>query len=78
MKISWIFYWGRHKIGLYLRVISIHFRVFFNFKVQNGGYFFGLLKFLKKMGCLKFLIFFPGMVDNVPEPVFEVNIRVPL
>ena len=29
-------FWGHHKIGLYLGVISMHFRV----KVQNGGYIF--------------------------------------
>ena len=28
MKILWIFFWGHHKIGLYLGVISMHFRVF--------------------------------------------------
>ena len=28
MKIMWIFFWGHHKIGLYLGVISMHFRVF--------------------------------------------------
>ena len=28
MKILWIFFGGRHKIGLYLGVISMHFRVF--------------------------------------------------
>ena len=28
MKILWIFYWGNDKIGLYLGVISMHFRVF--------------------------------------------------
>ena len=27
-KILWIFFFGRHKIGLYLGVISMHFRVF--------------------------------------------------
>ena len=27
------------------RVISMHFRVFLKVKVQNGGYFFALLKF---------------------------------
>ena len=32
---------GHHKIGLYLGVISMHFRVFF--KGQGGGYFLGLL-----------------------------------
>ena len=45
MKILWIFLGGHHKIGLYLGVISMHFRVFLKVKVQNGGYFFGLLKF---------------------------------
>ena len=34
-------FWGHHLIGLYLGVISMHFRV----KVQNRGYFLGLLKF---------------------------------
>ena len=34
MKILYIF-WGHHKIGLYLGVISMHFRV------QNGGIFWG-------------------------------------
>ena len=29
MKILWIFFGGHHKIGLYLGVISMHFRVFF-------------------------------------------------
>ena len=28
MKILWIFFGGHHKIGLYLCVISMHFRVF--------------------------------------------------
>ena len=28
MKILWIFFGGPHKIGLYLGVISMHFRVF--------------------------------------------------
>ena len=28
MKIFGIFFWGHHKIGLYLGVISMHFRVF--------------------------------------------------
>ena len=30
-------FWGHHKIGLYIEVISMHLRV----KVQNGGYFWG-------------------------------------
>ena len=39
IKILWIFFGGHHKIGLYLGIISMHFRVFFKVKVQNGGYF---------------------------------------
>ena len=43
---------GHHKIGLYLGVISMHFRVFFfKVKVQNRGYFLGLLKFQIFFGC---------------------------
>ena len=41
---------SRHKIGLYLGVI-------FKVKVQNRGYFWGLLTFQIFLGCLKFLIF---------------------
>ena len=61
IKISWIFFGGHHNIGLYLGVISMHFRVFFKVKVQNGEYFFSCyIKFLIFWGCLKFLIFFGG------------------
>ena len=28
MNILWIIFWGHHKIGLYLGVISMHFRTF--------------------------------------------------
>ena len=52
---------GHHKIGLYLGFISMHFRVILRVKVQNSGYFFGLLKFhffRGGGGGLKFLIFF--------------------
>ena len=35
------FLWGHHKIGLYLEAISKHCRVFSEFKVHNGGYFWG-------------------------------------
>ena len=36
---------GSSQIGLYIGVISMHLRVFFKIKVQNGGYFGGLVKF---------------------------------
>ena len=29
VKILWIFFWGHHKIRLYLGVISMHFWVFY-------------------------------------------------
>ena len=38
-------FWGHHKIGASLRVISMQVRVFFKVKVQQLGYFLGLLKF---------------------------------
>ena len=46
MNILCIFFGGHHKIGLYLGVISMHFRVYFKvmyFKVmvQNGDVFLG-------------------------------------
>ena len=45
MKILWIFFGGHHKIGLYLGVISMYFRVFSWGKGTEWGYFLGLLKF---------------------------------
>ena len=45
IKILWIFFRANHYIGLYLGVISMHFRVFLKIKVQNGGFLGGLLKF---------------------------------
>ena len=38
-------FWGHHKIGLYLGVISMHFRVFSEGQGTECGYFWGLLKF---------------------------------
>ena len=45
MKILWIFFGGHHKIGLYLEVISMHFRVFSEGQGTELRIFFGLLKF---------------------------------
>ena len=45
MKILWIFFWGHPKIGLVLGVISMYFRVFYQGKYTESGYFFGLQKF---------------------------------
>ena len=36
----------------------MHLWSFLRVKVQNGGYFWGLVKFQIFLGCLKFLIFF--------------------
>ena len=48
---------GHHKIGLYLGVIFLYFKV----KVQIGGYFWGLLKFQIFFGVLEIPdIFFLG------------------
>ena len=70
MKILWIFFWGHHKIGLYIGVISMHFKSFLKVKVQNGGgVFFGVAKISNIfLGCLKFLIFLGLRVDAGPEP----------
>ena len=35
VKILWIFWGGHHKIGLYLGVISMHFRVSNGAKIRN-------------------------------------------
>ena len=45
LKILWIFLGGHHKIGLYLEVISMHFRVFSKGQGTELEIFWGLLKF---------------------------------
>ena len=50
MKTLWIFFGGRHKIGLYLEISSMHFRVFSEGQGTAWGYLFGLLKFHKCFG----------------------------
>ena len=45
MKIVWIFLVGHHNIGMYLEVISMHFRVFSEGQGTEWRIFFGLLKF---------------------------------
>ena len=47
---------GYRKIGLYLMVISMHFRV----KVQNWVYFFGLPKFQIYFGVFEIPDIFGG------------------
>ena len=62
MKILWIVFGGYHEIGLYLVVISMHFRVFsYGQGIEWPGIFFWIAKILNIFwGCLKFLIFFGG------------------
>ena len=52
-RILWIFFGGNHKIGLYLGVISMHFRVFSQGQGTELGVFFGLLKFQIFLGVLE-------------------------
>ena len=55
MKISWIFFEGHHKIGLYLGIISSGILgSFLKAKVQNLDIFWG---------SLKFQIFFLGVLE---------------
>ena len=62
MKILLIFLGGHHKIGLYLWVISMHFRVFSLGHVTEWGIFFWAAEIsnIYFWGCLKFLIYFGG------------------
>ena len=53
-------YFGSLQNWTSFKVISMHFRSGLSVKVQNGGYFLGLLKFQIFFGCLKFLIYFWG------------------
>ena len=43
-KILWIIFWCHHKIGLYLEVISMHFRVFSEGQGTEWRICFGLLR----------------------------------
>ena len=59
MNILWIFFGDHHKIGLYLEVISMHFRVFSEGQGTEWKIFLGSAKISNiYLGCLKFLIFF--------------------
>ena len=52
---------GHHKIGLYLGVISIHFRVSSKVQGTEWGVIFRVAKISNIfLQCLKFLIFFGG------------------
>ena len=64
LKILCMFFWGHHKSGLYLRVISMHFWVFSLGQCTEMGIF---------LGWLKFRIFF-GVLE-IPDIYFGVNGR---
>ena len=54
-----IYFLVHHKIGLYLEVISMHFRVFSEGQDAEWRILLGLLRFSNLyLVCLKFLIFF--------------------
>ena len=62
-------FWGHHKIGLYLGVISMHFMVF----SYGKGTEWVILNFVAKMSniyleCLKILIFFGVNCNSGNEP----------
>ena len=75
MEILWTFLWRHHKIGLYLGVVSMHFKVFFKVKVQKGT-FFGWLKFQIFLGVLEIPdTFLWWAVDAWPEPTYEEKLE---
>ena len=53
-------FWGHHIIGLYLGVLSMHFRVFFEGQGTEWGIFFGLLKFQIFLGVFEIPDIFGG------------------
>ena len=62
---------GHYKIGLYLEVISMHFRVF------SGEYFLGCYTFKYLFGVLEILDIFWGlMVDAGPELTYKEKMRI--
>ena len=67
-----------HIIGLYLRVISIHFRAFLKVNVQYWNMCLGLLNFKYFWVCLIFLIFL-GKKSRcwVQAYVFRKNESIP-
>ena len=60
MKILLLLFWGHHKIGLYLGVVSMNFKVFSKGHCTKWGYFFGLLKFQIFFGVLEIPDIFGG------------------
>ena len=61
MKILWIFFWGHHKIELYLVVISMPLRSFLKINVQNRGNFLVCQNFKYIFGVLEIPYIFLGV-----------------
>ena len=55
---------GHHKIGLYLGVISMHFRILSYGQGTDWGYILGLLKFQIFFGVLE-------IPETGPKPTYE-------
>ena len=66
-------FWGYHKIGLYLGVISLHFRVFsYDQGTEWGGGIFGVAKSSNIfLGAWNSWYFLWWTVDAGPEPTYE-------
>ena len=73
----WIFL-GVFTIGLYLGVISMHFRVFSKCQSREWGIFFGVAKISNIFGVLEIPDIFGGLtVDTGPKLTYEEKMRVP-
>ena len=68
-------FWDHHKIGLYLGVISMHFRVFYLGQGREWGIIFWVAKFSNNLfGVLEI----PDIFWGGPEPTYEEkNERTP-
>ena len=70
MNIFWIFFWGHHKVGLYLVVISMQFRVSSSeLGLPKIQIFFWVLEIPD--------FFFWSTVDAGPEPTYAEKMREP-
>ena len=77
MKILWIFFWGHHKIGLYLEVISMHFRGFSEGRGTEWRTFFGLQKFIYLFAMLEIPDIFGVNGKCCPSQMHEEKIEIP-
>ena len=79
MKILWIFLGVHRKIGLYLGVISMHFRVFSLGQGTEWGIFLAVAEISNIFGVLEIPDIFLGRtMDAGPEPTYTEKNRVGL